>query len=583
MGNLKSIKKEELVQKKTELGAKNGKSLSDNRPSSIAQRKLNETVTQNKQQTIQRQPNTTGLPDNLKSGIENLSGHSLDDVKVHYNSSQPAQLNAHAYAQGTDIHIASGQEKHLPHEAWHVVQQKEGRVKPTKQLKSKVNINDDVSLEKEADVMGAKALIQRHTKKTGHALSIRRFDSNIIQKIKTEHDAGDLHYGMHQQRIDGHGAMPQAGLAVMPPFGTDANPVTVDELNQLSNITNTFTAGDNDPTTADYTAGYFAVIALLTAHAIVGAGATRTERWLNFLKNNLDYLRIDKQVAQIQAPGAVAAPATKDRLNKNGRAPAGLLTNDGKRDAIVASFGVQHFDAAGHAAYRELVNQWVWDVFFRRTSKLGIKFTVEEGHVIHMNDFAPARGVLPDRQVSGDAANPQRSRQPITHSEMRYINRNLGAGHARIDMYQYNAAGAAAFDRAGNPGLMAAYEAARTVRIQDSFIDAILTKTNLVGWNTRASSIFRSRPTGVSDIRTEAMSGHANNIKLQTIRQTAIGRARAADGRHIDSILFYSKVATNIPANINLYQMGGTPPDVNLAITNDLKKNKPDIDGYAFT
>jgi hypothetical protein len=52
----------------------------------------------------------------------------MDDVKVHSNSDKPAKINAHAYAQGTDIHPASGQEKHLPHEAWHVVQQKQGRV-----------------------------------------------------------------------------------------------------------------------------------------------------------------------------------------------------------------------------------------------------------------------------------------------------------------------------------------------------------------------------------------------------------------------------------------------------------------------
>ena len=107
-----------------------------------------------------RSENKTGLPDNLKSGIENLSGHSLNDVKVHYNSDKPAQLNAHAYAQGTDIHLAAGQEKHLPHEAWHVVQQKQGRVKPTMQMKGNVNVNDDAGLEKEADVMGAKALVQ---------------------------------------------------------------------------------------------------------------------------------------------------------------------------------------------------------------------------------------------------------------------------------------------------------------------------------------------------------------------------------------------------------------------------------------
>lgn len=104
------------------------------------------------------QPNDTGLPDDLKSGIENLSGYSMDDVNVHYNSNKPVQLQAHAYAQGSDIHVAPGQEKHLPHEAWHVVQQKQGRVQPTTQLKQDVAINDDHGLENEADVMGAKAM-----------------------------------------------------------------------------------------------------------------------------------------------------------------------------------------------------------------------------------------------------------------------------------------------------------------------------------------------------------------------------------------------------------------------------------------
>ncbi len=102
-------------------------------------------------------PNRTGLPDQLKSGIETLSGYSMDDVKVHYNSSKPAQLNAHAYAQGNQIHLGAGQERHLPHEAWHVVQQKQGRVRPTLQMKGGVGVNDDAGLEREADVMGAKA------------------------------------------------------------------------------------------------------------------------------------------------------------------------------------------------------------------------------------------------------------------------------------------------------------------------------------------------------------------------------------------------------------------------------------------
>jgi hypothetical protein len=83
----------------------------------------------------QENENTTGIPDHLKAGIEYLSGLSLDDVKVHYNSSKPAQLQALAYTQGTDIHVGPGQEKYLAHEAWHVVQQKQGRVRPTLQMK----------------------------------------------------------------------------------------------------------------------------------------------------------------------------------------------------------------------------------------------------------------------------------------------------------------------------------------------------------------------------------------------------------------------------------------------------------------
>jgi hypothetical protein len=74
---------------------------------------------------------------------------SLDDVKVHRNSDKPAQLQAYAYAyaQGSDIHLGPGQEKYLPHELGHVIQQKENRVKFTVQIKGKVNVNDDNGLE----------------------------------------------------------------------------------------------------------------------------------------------------------------------------------------------------------------------------------------------------------------------------------------------------------------------------------------------------------------------------------------------------------------------------------------------------
>jgi hypothetical protein len=177
---LKKDKQQTLIQSPTiqPKAEKQQFMLNDNRPETVMQQRLVDTVNNSDRVTQLQQyqdmadksqtakANQTGLPHQLKSGIENLSGYAMDDVKVHYNSDKPAQLKAHAYAQGTDIHLASGQEKHLPHEAWHVVQQKQGRVKPTLQMKGKVKVNDDKGLEREADVMGAKAqTISSHASK----------------------------------------------------------------------------------------------------------------------------------------------------------------------------------------------------------------------------------------------------------------------------------------------------------------------------------------------------------------------------------------------------------------------------------
>lgn len=107
------------------------------------------------EQPVQKK-NETGMPDNLKAGIEDLSGFSMDDVRVHYNSDKPATVQALAYTQGTDIHVAPGQERHLPHEAWHVAQQMAGRVEPTTEVGG-LPVNDNPALEHEADVMGTRA------------------------------------------------------------------------------------------------------------------------------------------------------------------------------------------------------------------------------------------------------------------------------------------------------------------------------------------------------------------------------------------------------------------------------------------
>ena len=98
------------------------------------------------------------LPGALRAGIEQLSGLDMAGVRVHLNSPLPAQINALAFTQGSDIHVSPGQQAHLPHEAWHVVQQAQGRVRPTLQTKSRLAVNDDAALEQEADRMGAQAM-----------------------------------------------------------------------------------------------------------------------------------------------------------------------------------------------------------------------------------------------------------------------------------------------------------------------------------------------------------------------------------------------------------------------------------------
>ena len=75
-----------------------------------------------------------------------------------------SDVGALAYAQGSDIHFAPGQydpgsqsgQELLGHELTHVVQQRQGEVKPTTQVNG-VAVNDDPGLENEADQMGKKA------------------------------------------------------------------------------------------------------------------------------------------------------------------------------------------------------------------------------------------------------------------------------------------------------------------------------------------------------------------------------------------------------------------------------------------
>ncbi|HET9621022.1 MAG TPA: DUF4157 domain-containing protein [Kofleriaceae bacterium] len=105
----------------------------------------------------------SALPGVVQAKMERSFGADFSSVRVHEGRHASA-LGALAYTQGTDIHFAPGQyqpgsqsgQELIGHELAHVVQQSQGRVAATTQAKG-VDVNDDSSLEREADEMGARA------------------------------------------------------------------------------------------------------------------------------------------------------------------------------------------------------------------------------------------------------------------------------------------------------------------------------------------------------------------------------------------------------------------------------------------
>lgn len=113
--------------------------------------------TQKKQSGNQstKQVNHTGIPTQLKERMEQSTGLSMDDVRVHYNSYLPEKLDALAYTCGNQVEISPGQEHCLPHELGHVVQQKLGLVRANAMHASGVAMNTEDALENQADEIGA--------------------------------------------------------------------------------------------------------------------------------------------------------------------------------------------------------------------------------------------------------------------------------------------------------------------------------------------------------------------------------------------------------------------------------------------
>lgn len=110
---------------------------------------------------LNQQPAGQKLPTAVRSRMETAFGQDFADVRIR-ESEAATQWGVQAFTVGHQITVAPGNanlssrqgEELLGHELAHVVQQRQGRVQPQAQV-GPFSINDDPTLEREADRMGA--------------------------------------------------------------------------------------------------------------------------------------------------------------------------------------------------------------------------------------------------------------------------------------------------------------------------------------------------------------------------------------------------------------------------------------------
>ncbi len=133
------------------------------------------------------------MPDSVRGKMENSFGTDFSNVNIHKDSGHATNIGALAYTQGNDVHFAPGQynpesskgQELLGHELTHVVQQRQGRVQPTKQGKG-MSVNDSPALENEADVMGARAAQGKDAQVVGVGNGVQKQDGDDLDKEPVE-------------------------------------------------------------------------------------------------------------------------------------------------------------------------------------------------------------------------------------------------------------------------------------------------------------------------------------------------------------------------------------------------------------
>jgi hypothetical protein len=180
---------------------------------------------------------TTQLPEEVQAKMENSFGQNFSNVNIHKDSSSAKDINAKAYAQGTDIHFAPGEynphskegQELIGHELTHVVQQGQGKVGQEEIHGKGLSINQDVSLEKEADEMGKRAadgtIIDNFKNQ-----NISQFKSTTIQGYFLPEDAASEMIGMEFIVSE---AINNTTIKLNIPKGTKISIITWDNKNEF--------------------------------------------------------------------------------------------------------------------------------------------------------------------------------------------------------------------------------------------------------------------------------------------------------------------------------------------------------------
>lgn len=249
----------------------------------------------------------------------------------------------------------------------------------------------------------------------------------IPERDKHTHVQGDMHYGFLRPRDSG---MRKIFFDKEPQITKD-DPWTVRNISHLSGIKNIM-SNDNKK---DVVQGYFRVLEMLKHYSPV-TNPSMTDRWVAFLKDHRDYLQLDKQIEALKV-GSRGVARAKDRLLKNNIPLFAKLPVEDLRNAVLEAFEAKGYsNLEWSPELKKALESWVIKAYNRRISKLLLSFVLKEAKTVHFNVFSAFNQAQPN--AAKNAENLEDGFQPITFSELRYINRKYGHMHPQIDIYYFN-------------------------------------------------------------------------------------------------------------------------------------------------